>query len=185
VPILTALLWNVYRIPFIHVMSMLSHPLPLRYAVPFQLAIVAAQIGSDRAFVCAAAQFPPFLQAAPETCRMVQIIAYGTTGFLPSVSSHFLTALNPGTCHGVPAIWLLQLYINVVIILVLPTVCTYALELQAKMSFLASKNLHLQHAWGIWSGVNSWYMQLIIGVISLSVLWVLLEAVVRQLAPSC
>jgi hypothetical protein len=96
-----------------------------------------------------------------------------------------MTALYPEVCQGVLAISLLHLYIAVVVILVLPTVCTYALEFQAKKSFLATKKLQLQHAWGIWSGVNSWYMQLIIGLISLSVLWVLLEAVVRQLAPSC
>jgi hypothetical protein len=165
--------------------TMLSLPLPLRYAVPFQLGLVAAWIMSFKTFVCAAAQYPPFLQAAPTTCRMVQMVAYGTTGFPPAATSSVLTTMYPEVCQGVLAICLLQLYIDIVIILVLPTVCTYALEFQAKKSFLATKNMQLQHAWGTGPGVNSWYMRLIIGMVSLSVLWVLLEAVVRQLAPSC
>ena len=177
--------FSMCRIPYIHVMSMLSHPLPLRFAVPFQLAIAAAQIYSDRAFVCAAATFQPFAEAAPETCKMAQVVAYGTTGFLPSVSSTVLTTLDPGVCQGVSAIWLLQLYIDIVIILLLPTLCTYALEFQAKKNFLLAKNLRLEHASEGLPGVSSWYLGVIVGMTFLSMLWVLLEAIIRQLAPSC
>ena len=154
----------------------INFALPVYPLVLFQLSLAIGKTMALHTYVCAAAMAPSFLEAAVSNCRSAQVVAYGIASNLPSVSTSLQAFIGSQLCSdGLAALWVLEVYIELVFVVVLPLGCTYIVEYKAKQAFAKSKGLRIHHMWKTLSWAGLGYLKVAMAVTLFSLAWILVE----------
>jgi hypothetical protein len=157
--------------------STVNYPLRTQQLLPTQLVLVIICLASTCKVVCAVSDKPSLLEAGASNCQAVQAVLYGIAGNLPSSAVGVLGRVDHSICRGRSGIWLIQAFVNLVIVFFLPAIIIYLLEQQAKHRYLERRGLAAK--WALeeapWS--QSPPLQAIICLVLLSVVWQVLEMV--------
>jgi hypothetical protein len=123
------------------------------YVLPAQLVTLAANLQLVRSTACImAAQGPAMLVVPGRLCAYLKLCMHYLTFQGQSPAEALSTAA--GECSGLSGLVLLALYSNVVILLLLPCLTVYFIELDLKAGFVAQQQLVLRHACPVhWSKV--------------------------------
>jgi hypothetical protein len=147
--------------------------------------MTVAKVLALHKFICAAGQAPSFLQTANTNCRIAQVVAYSIASNLPSATTSLQAFVTKQVCSdGLAALWVSEVYLEILLILVLPVGCTYILELKAKRAFAASKGLRMQCLWTLMSWAGLAYFKAAMAVMLLAVGWIFVEHAYTVLQPS-
>lgn len=83
-------------------------------------------------------------------------------------------------CGGLEGVVLLGLYLHVLLLLVVPCLAVYLIELNMKLSFIQTHGLALQHTWAI---MDSRLIKAVVGYAAVVGGWMACEVAVLAVAP--
>ena len=117
-------------------------------------------------------------------CQAAQAVLYFIVGYQPLPDGSVSSRMKPQLCSGLSGVWLMQAYINAVLVLILPAACIYKLEQQAKHRYLKKKGLVAQ-----WAGEGVFWpafghLQALLCMVLLAMLWQALELICFMFQPS-
>lgn len=152
------------------------------YVLPTQLITLAANLQLMRSTACLmAAQGPGMLVVPSQLCAYLKLLMHYLS--FQGQSPAEALAAAAGECQGLQRLVLLALYSNVVILLLLPCLTVYFIELNLKSGFIAQQQLVLSHACPVhWSKVCK--VVVVYGAVVGS--WMMCEVALTLLSPvSC
>lgn len=159
--------------------------LPLKWVLPMQLYTLLVCLPMMQLYVCAIARTPGMLAQSQRACVLAKRTMHGVgllLGRPPDTS-------DPGyssQCEGLPGLLLLALYLYVLLLVVLPCLVLYLMELTAKVKFVQQSRaprLQLAETWPIMTSGLVKSTTAAAGVLGT---WFLCEMLLSSLAPqSC
>lgn len=125
-----------------------SYVLPFPYVLAAQLITLGGVLNISRSLLCLLANLPgTHLALAQRVCQHIKGVAYFMQGmYLTGKPQAQLAELAAAECQGLNGLVLLALFSAVVVLVLLPCLLVYHIELKLKMGFIRQRRLVLQHA---------------------------------------
>lgn len=146
---------NLMRMLLVPPMAVFNHAnfiLPFVYVLPAQLWTFVTCSWMLRTSACIVAAQDGHLRITQHTCSVLRAAMYNLAMLLggPSLQSP-AAAPKDGVqqCGALQGVVLLGLYLHVILLLVVPCLAVYLIELNMKVSFVRSQGLGFEQTWAI------------------------------------
>lgn len=153
--------------------------LPFPYVLAAQLCTLFSTCMMTRTVACAVMQQADAIQRAHQLCKRLKTVMHFSS-FTPGVPPWEVASAAARECQGVDAVMLLSLYGNVLVLVVLPCLVVYFMELNLKVGFVRQRQLAMHHAWPC---LESRLCKCVIVYASVVGSWMACEGLVLLLSP--
>jgi hypothetical protein len=167
-------------VPPMAVFNHANFVLPFAFVLPAQLWTFATCTWMMRTSACIIAQQAEHLQLSQQACGVLRSVMYNLGMLLGGPPQGSAAANAVHECGGLQGVVLLGLYLHVVLLLVVPCLAVYLIELNMKLSFIKSEKLRLDHTWPI---MESTLIKVVLGYAAVVGGWMACEVAVLTIAP--
>jgi hypothetical protein len=167
-------------VPPMAVFNHANFVLPFAFVLPAQLWTFATCTWMMRTSACIIAQQAEHLQLSQQACGVLRSVMYNLGMLLGGPPQGSAAANVVHECGGLQGVVLLGLYLHVVLLLVVPCLAVYLIELNMKLSFIKLKELRLDHTWPI---MESTLIKVVLGYAAVVGGWMACEVAVLTIAP--
>lgn len=119
--------------------------LPMVYVLPAQLLTLLGVTGTSRYAVCLMMDRPGYLLLSQQLCQGLKVSMHYLSMLLGRPPKE-AAAAAASECAGVDGLVLVVLFANLLLLVVVPCLVVYFVELDLKRGFIRTKNLVMQHA---------------------------------------
>jgi hypothetical protein len=174
---------NLMRMLIVPPMAVFNHAnfvLPFVYVLPAQLWTFVTCSWMMRTSSCIVAQHSENLQLTQQTCSILRNAMYNLGMLLGGLPQSTSPNGVQGLCGALQGVVLLGLYLHVVLLVVVPCLAVYLVELSLKVSFVKCSGLQFQHTWAI---MDSTLIKVVAGYGAVVGGWMACEMAVLTIAP--
>lgn len=173
---------NLMRSLIVPPMAVFNHAnfvLPFAFVLPAQMWTFVTCSWMMRTSTCIVAQQAENLQLSQQACGVLRNAMYNLGMLLGGPPQGAVTnAVHE--CGGLQGVVLLGLYLHVLLLVVVPCLAVYLIELNMKLSFIKTHALSLEHTWPI---MDSKLIKVVMGYGAVVGGWMACEVAVLTIAP--
>ena len=173
---------NLMRMLIVPPMAVFNHAnfvLPFVYVLPAQLWTFVTCSWMMRTSACIVAQHSENLQLTQQTYSVLRNTMYNL-GMLLGGPPESTAPGGVQQCGALQGVVLLGLYLHVVLLVVVPCLAVYLIELNMKVGFVKSSGFQFEHAWAI---MDSTMIKVLTGYGAVVGGWMACEIAVLIIAP--